>query len=200
MVNIRKTTGADGKGIVYYLPDSLINNTHGRIQYRRQDARADLDKTQALYRTRCRADDSAGAAPLRQNWNRFFDASIAKRTASARAMNVEFRATALNVFNMTNFGNNERPVRQYRVDLRPGDRRLPRHLRHGRTRRPHPGVHAAVQLLTCTVTTGRAEKCVFFVSSPAPWMEGELIDHLCLHLIRRSAVGGVEISRMNSFP
>ena len=27
MVNIRKTTGTDGKGIVYYLPQSLINNS-----------------------------------------------------------------------------------------------------------------------------------------------------------------------------
>jgi len=27
MVSIRKTTGADGKGIVCYLPDSLMQNT-----------------------------------------------------------------------------------------------------------------------------------------------------------------------------
>jgi hypothetical protein len=43
---------------------------------------------------------------LYQNWQRFFDASVIKRTKIRETMNVEFRATALNVFNMTNFGNN----------------------------------------------------------------------------------------------
>ena len=41
---------------------------------------------------------------LYQNWNRFFDASIVKRTTVHEKINVEFRATALNVFNLTNFG------------------------------------------------------------------------------------------------
>ena len=42
---------------------------------------------------------------IRQNWNRFFDASVVKRAVIRESINVEFRATALNVFNMTNFGN-----------------------------------------------------------------------------------------------
>ena len=44
MVNIRKTTGADGKGIVYFLPDSLINNTMAAFNAGGKTP-ADLDKS-----------------------------------------------------------------------------------------------------------------------------------------------------------
>jgi hypothetical protein len=42
---------------------------------------------------------------LYQNWNRFYDMSVVKRTKFGEGRNVEFRATALNIFNLTNFGN-----------------------------------------------------------------------------------------------
>jgi hypothetical protein len=102
-VNIRKATGSDGKGIVYYLPQSLIDNTMAAFNVGGKTP-ADLDRTKPYL----------GPAPvgqlgwngyLRQNWNRFFDLSLVKRTVIREKMNVEFRATALNVFNMTNFGN-----------------------------------------------------------------------------------------------
>ena len=44
MVNIRKETGTDGKGIVYYLPDSLIQNTQAAFNTAGKTP-ADLDKS-----------------------------------------------------------------------------------------------------------------------------------------------------------
>jgi hypothetical protein len=102
MVNIRKTTGSDGKGIVYFLPQSLINNTLAAFNTGGFTP-ADLD-TSKPYIGPAPVGQLGWRGFLRQNWNRFFDASIVKRTRIRENMNVEFRATALNVFNMTNFG------------------------------------------------------------------------------------------------
>jgi hypothetical protein len=103
MVNIRKTTGADGKGIVYYLPDSIIQNTMAAFNTGGKTP-ADLDKSKP-YIGPAPAGELGWRGLVRANWNRFFDASLTKRTVIREQMNVEFRATALNVFNLTNFGN-----------------------------------------------------------------------------------------------
>jgi hypothetical protein len=102
MVNIRKTTGTDGKGIVYFLPQSLIDNSSAAFNVGGKTP-ADLDPTKP-YIGPAPAGQLGWRGALRQNWNRFFDASIVKRTRIHETMNLEFRATALNVFNMTNFG------------------------------------------------------------------------------------------------
>jgi hypothetical protein len=102
MVNIRKATGTDGKGIVYFLPQALINNTLAAFNTGGFTP-AQLDPSQP-YIGPAPAGQLGWRGALRQNWNRFFDASIVKRTRIRESMNVEFRATALNIFNMTNFG------------------------------------------------------------------------------------------------
>jgi hypothetical protein len=102
MVNIRKATGADGKGIVYFLPQSLINNTMAAFNTGGFTP-AQLDPN-APYIGPAAAGQLGWRGYLYQNWNRFFDASIIKRTTIREQMNVEFRATALNIFNLTNFG------------------------------------------------------------------------------------------------
>jgi hypothetical protein len=102
MVSIRKATGTDGKGIVYFLPQSLINNTLAAFNSGGYTpAQLDLN---APYLGPAPAGQLGWRGALRQNWNRFFDTSVVKRTRIRESMNVEFRATALNVFNMTNFG------------------------------------------------------------------------------------------------
>jgi len=103
-VNIRKTTGADGKGIVYYLPQSLIDNSNAAFN---QGGRtpADVDKN-APYIGPAPAGELGWRGYFYQNWNRFYDMSVVKRTKLGEgSKNVEFRATALNIFNLTNFGN-----------------------------------------------------------------------------------------------
>jgi hypothetical protein len=103
MVQIRKTTGADGKGIVYYLPDSLIQNSLAAFNQGGRTT-ADLDPTKP-YIGPAAAGELGWRGYLYQNWNRFYDMSIVKRTKIGEgSKNVEFRATALNIFNLTNFG------------------------------------------------------------------------------------------------
>jgi hypothetical protein len=102
-VNIRKTTGTDGKGIVYFLPDSLITNTQAAFNTGGKTP-AQLDPN-APYIGPAPAGQLGWRGYLYGNWNRFFDASLMKRTRIRESMNVEFRATAINVFNMTQFGN-----------------------------------------------------------------------------------------------
>jgi hypothetical protein len=102
MVNIRKTTGTDGKGLVYFLPQSLINNSLAAFNTGGFTP-AQLDPN-APYIGPAAAGQLGWRGYLYQNWNRFFDASIVKRTTVHEKINVEFRATALNVFNLTNFG------------------------------------------------------------------------------------------------
>jgi hypothetical protein len=102
MVNIRKTTGSDGKGIVYFLPQSLIDNTLAAFN---QGGRtpADVDPTKP-YIGPAAAGQIGWRGLLHQNWTRFYDMSIVKRTKIGESKNIEFRATALNIFNLTNFG------------------------------------------------------------------------------------------------
>jgi hypothetical protein len=102
MVNIRKTTGSDGVGVVYYLPQSLINNTLAAYNTGGFTP-AQLDPSQP-YISPAPAGTLGWRGYLYQNWTRFFDVSLVKRTRVWESANIEFRATALNVFNMTNFG------------------------------------------------------------------------------------------------
>jgi hypothetical protein len=106
MVNIRKTSAVDptGKvtGTVYFLPQDLINNTLAAFNTGGFTP-AQLDPNKP-YIGPAAAGQLGWRGYLHQNWNRFFDASIVKRTKIREGMNVEFRATALNIFNLTNFG------------------------------------------------------------------------------------------------
>jgi hypothetical protein len=102
MVNIRKATGSDGKGIVYFLPQSLINNSLAAFNTGGFTP-AQLDPSQP-YIGPAAAGQLGWRGYIHQNWNRFFDFSMVKRTRIHESMNLEFRATALNIFNMTNFG------------------------------------------------------------------------------------------------
>jgi hypothetical protein len=103
MVNINKTTGTDGKGIVYFLPTSLIQNT--QAAYNTGGFTPAQVDPNAPYIGPASAGQFGWRGYLYSNWSRFFDASIVKRTRIHESMNVEFRATAINVFNMTQFGN-----------------------------------------------------------------------------------------------
>jgi hypothetical protein len=103
MVNIRKTTGSDGKGIVYYLPDNVIRNTMAAFNQGGLTP-ANVDPTQP-YIGPAPAGQLGWRGYIYSNWSRFYDMSIVKRTRIGERANVEFRATALNIFNLTNFGN-----------------------------------------------------------------------------------------------
>jgi hypothetical protein len=100
-VSVRKTTGADGKGIIYYLPQSLIDNTMAAFQQGSKTL-ANLDPTKPYI-----GPAAAGQNGWRGNvylpWQRFCDLSLVKITKIKERANVEFRAQAINVFNVTNW-------------------------------------------------------------------------------------------------
>jgi hypothetical protein len=102
MLSIRKTTNAQGIGAVYYLPQALVDNTLAAFEVGGKTL-ADLNPN-APY---IGPANSAGVwgsniflyGPKQQKW----DVSVVKRTHIKERFNLEFRAQALNVFNLTNF-------------------------------------------------------------------------------------------------
>ena len=105
MVNIRKTSTVSStgqvNGVVYYLPQSLIDNSLAAFQQGGKTL-ANLDPSKPYF----------GPAPVGQlgfrdyvylPWQRHWDMSVLKKTKIGEIANVEFRAQALNVFNLTNF-------------------------------------------------------------------------------------------------
>jgi hypothetical protein len=100
-VDIRKTTGSDGKGIVYYLPQDLIDNTLAAFNTGGKTP-ANLDPTKP-YIGPAPAGELGWRGGIAQNWNRFFDLSLVKKTSIMEGKTIEFRASALNVLNLTNF-------------------------------------------------------------------------------------------------
>ncbi|HEV8146283.1 MAG TPA: carboxypeptidase regulatory-like domain-containing protein [Bryobacteraceae bacterium] len=99
MMQIRKTTNAQGQGVVYYLPQSIIDNT--LAGYDLLPGRT-LDKN-APYISAPEAGQMGNRAflygPRQQKW----DVSVGKKTMIGERANVEFRAQAINVFNLQNF-------------------------------------------------------------------------------------------------
>ena len=101
-MQIRKTTGSDGKGLVYYLPDSLIANTNAAFEVNGK-TRANLDPN-APYIGPQWANDSFGyRIYLRNPWQYRLDLGALKKTTIRESVNMEFRVQALNALNLTNF-------------------------------------------------------------------------------------------------
>jgi hypothetical protein len=105
-VGVYKTTGADGKGMVYFLPPALIANTMAAFQTGGKTLR-DLDPN-APYIGPTAAGTLGHRAYVYGPWQRHFDVSMVKITRIRERANLEFRAQALNVFNQNSFllGNN----------------------------------------------------------------------------------------------
>ena len=101
MVGIYKTTGTDGKGIVYYLPPAIIANSQAAFQTGGKTLR-DLNPSAPYI-----GPSAPGTLGYRSYvygpWQRHFDVSLVKLTRIHEKANVEFRAQALNVFNQNSF-------------------------------------------------------------------------------------------------
>jgi Carboxypeptidase regulatory-like domain len=99
MVSIRKTTNAQGNGAIFYLPQSLIDNSIASFDL---VSGKTADPTQPYI-----GPPVAGQlgdrvflyGPKQQKW----DVSLVKKTYITEKVNFELRAQALNVFNLTNF-------------------------------------------------------------------------------------------------
>jgi hypothetical protein len=105
LMQIRKTTQVNNgvfQGVVYYLPQSLIDNTLAAFETGGRTL-AQLDRN-APYIGPANTAGELGTrmflyGPTQQKW----DISLIKKTSIGERANIEFRAQALNVFNLTNF-------------------------------------------------------------------------------------------------
>ncbi len=102
MMQIRKTTGSDGTGLVYYLPDSLIANTNAAFEVNSK-TRANLDPNAPYIGPQWDNDSFGYRVYLRNPWQYRLDVGVLKKTTIRESVNMEFRLQALNALNMTNF-------------------------------------------------------------------------------------------------
>ena len=154
MMSIRKVTlaataNSGPLGAVYYLPQSLIDNTNAAFEVNGKTL-ANLDKN-APYIGPADQPGQMGQrvflyGPMQQKW----DFSLGKKTIIGERANVEFRMQALNAFNLTNFLSVRARQRHHddagcqRDGLRTDVGRLPRSFEHERSGRPHRGVQPPV--------------------------------------------------------
>ncbi len=98
MVSIRK----DGSGLVYYLPQDLINNSLAAFE-QGGFTLSQLDPSKPYIGPPTTAGQLGNRIYLYGPWQSFIDFSILKRTSLGEKRSLEFRATALNAFNDVNF-------------------------------------------------------------------------------------------------
>ena len=101
MIGSYKSTQSTGIGLVTYLPDSVINNTKAAFNV------GGFTPGQVDPNSKYISPAAPGTVGCRcyfyLPWERFFNFSLIKQTRIHETVNLEFRAQALNVFNLTNF-------------------------------------------------------------------------------------------------
>ncbi len=106
MMSIRKTSNilSNGQvqGLVYFLPQSIIDNTLAAFETGGKTL-ANLDPNAPYIGPANQAGQLGENIFLYGPWQQKWDVSLVKRTHIAERFNLEFRAQALNVFNLTNF-------------------------------------------------------------------------------------------------
>jgi hypothetical protein len=101
-MSIRKTTNSQGLGIVSYLPQSLIDNTLAAFELGGKTL-ADLNPSAPYIGPETAPGQLGYRFFLYGPWQQKWDFSVVKKTSIGERVNVEFRAQALNAFNLTNF-------------------------------------------------------------------------------------------------
>jgi len=103
MISIRKTSNFTSSGVpfglVYYLPQSLIDNTLAAFQLNTKT----LDPNAPYIGPPTTAGQYGDQVILYGPWLPRFDLSLVKHTRVGEKKDIEFRANALNAFNLTNF-------------------------------------------------------------------------------------------------
>jgi hypothetical protein len=92
MVQIRKVTGSDGKGLVYWLPDAIIAKTW-----------ANLDKNAPYIGPQLTPNQLGYRIYLRNPWQYQLDLALMKKTRIRETASMDFRISFLNALNLTNF-------------------------------------------------------------------------------------------------
>jgi hypothetical protein len=101
-VKIRKTTASNGNGLVYFLPQDLLNNSLAAWEVGGFTL-ADLDRSKPYIGPQMEAGKLGYRMYLYGPWQAFFNASLSKTTKIGESKSLEIRAQALNLLNSANF-------------------------------------------------------------------------------------------------
>jgi hypothetical protein len=102
MMEIRKVTNANGIGAVYYLPQSLVDNSLAAFEVGGKTL-ANLDRSQPYIGPPTAPGQLGYKVFLYGPWQQRLDFSLLKRTTITEGKFIEFRVNALNAFNFQNF-------------------------------------------------------------------------------------------------
>jgi hypothetical protein len=107
LVSIRKvtlaaTSSSGPVGAVFYLPQSLLDNTNAAFEVNGRTL-ANLDQSAPYIGPADQAGEIGQRVFLYGPWQQKWDFSLLKKTYIGERTNVEFRVQALNAFNVTNF-------------------------------------------------------------------------------------------------
>jgi hypothetical protein len=101
-VKIRKTTASNGNGLVYFLPQDLLNNSLAAWEVGGFTL-ADLDRSKPYIGPQMEAGKLGYRMYLYGPWQAFFNASLSKTTKIGESKSLEIRAQALNLLNSGEF-------------------------------------------------------------------------------------------------
>jgi hypothetical protein len=102
MMAIRKVTLTGGVGAVYYLPQTLVDNTNAAFEVNGKTLR-DLNPSAPYIGPADQPGQMGSRVFLYGPWQQKWDFSLMKKTWIGERTNLEFRMNALNAFNLTNF-------------------------------------------------------------------------------------------------
>jgi hypothetical protein len=102
LIDIRKVTSADGRGIVYWLPQSIIDNSLAAFEVGGKTL-ANLDRNAPYLGPPTTPGQFGSRVFLFGPWQQRIDFNLLKRTRVTERVAVEFRAQFLNAFNMADF-------------------------------------------------------------------------------------------------
>ena len=101
-IKIRKTTASNGFGLVYFLPQDLVNNSLAAWEVGGFTLN-NLDRTKPYIGPQTDPGKLGYRIWMYGPWQARFDVSLAKETRIAEGKTLELRAQALNVVNSVNF-------------------------------------------------------------------------------------------------
>ena len=99
MMQVRKVTGSNGIGQVFYLPQSIIDNTNAAFELNNKT----LDPTKPYIGPQIAPGQFGNHVYLYGPRQTHIDLSLVKHTQFAERRDIEFRANFLDAFNLTNF-------------------------------------------------------------------------------------------------
>jgi hypothetical protein len=102
MVKVRKTTAPNGLGVVYFLPQDLVDNTLAAFEVGGRTL-SQLDRTKPYIGPQTEPGQLGYRVFYYGPWQQRWDLSLVKKTRIGERKSVEFRTQFLNAFNNINF-------------------------------------------------------------------------------------------------